>query len=254
LTQLILFRDHDSRCKVDETGFNKIGYVTRNDYVIYPYNNRIVRKSFHKFARNNNVVVSLDCHPNAESIETFFTSNVINFYMYHSALNNIRENNTTFWDNPIKVPILLPISDVIHESRWWKLLPLLQNGDLIFTIDSRSFASRMIAFLDQGAWSHVGLYVGDGKIIEAITSGVVERHIEVYHYPRYRLGAYRIDRATPGQIDLMIQFDRKQLGKSYNWAQLLCLGAQLLFGMFPRETSTPNELMPLADCRLIGVV
>ncbi len=254
MTGLIVFKDRDRWHKIDETGFNKTGYVTRNGVVIYPSRRRIAKTSLQMVERRHHCLFSIAAHPHADQIELFFSSNVINYYLYSTAMEQIRQTESRFWDYPIKVPILSPAIPTEYESRWGHLTATLQKGDLIFTLDSTSMASKLITYLDQGAWSHVGLYAGEGRIVEAITSGVVERSIEAYHHPRYRLGAYRVDSAKPKQIETMIFFQRTQIGKPYGWTQLLRLGAQLVFGVFPREVLTPNELIPAFECRLVEIV
>jgi cell wall-associated NlpC family hydrolase len=56
----------------------------------------------------------------------------------------------------------------------------LQRGDGIFTFDTQSTLSHIITHFDQGTWSHSATYVGDGKVVEAIGEGVLERPIESY--------------------------------------------------------------------------
>jgi hypothetical protein len=249
-----MFKDCDRWNKPDETGFNKTGYVTRNGVVIYPKRRQIAKTSLQKVERRQHRLFSIAGHPRADQIEIFFSNNVINFYLYHSAMAQIRQSESQFWDHPIKVPILLPTVPTEYESRWARLSTILRKGDHIFTLDTNSVASKLIAYLDQGTWSHVGCYVGEGRIVEAITSGVVERSIEAYHRPRYRLGVYRVDSAKPEQIEAMVSFQRTQIGKRYGWTQLFRLGAQLVFGVFPREVLTPNELIPAFGHRLIEIV
>ena len=52
---------------------------------------------------------------------------------------------------------------------------LLRVGDSIMLIDTASVVSRLLAYFDHGVWSHEATWIGDGKVHEATTSGVVER-------------------------------------------------------------------------------
>src|SRR6202041_910029 len=108
-----------------------------------------------------------------------------------AAMRHMKDTGSSFWQHPIKLPMLKPISKEEHEHRWVQGAALVQKGDLIFTFDTQSLISRVITYFDQGAWSHTGSYTGDGHIIEAIGEGVVERNIEAYHSPKYRMGIYR---------------------------------------------------------------
>jgi hypothetical protein len=162
-----------------------------------------------------------------------------------------------FWDRPIKLPILTPITPAEHETRWNTLLNTLERGDSVFTLDTKSIASRLITYLDQGTWSHVGTYSGEGLIIEAITSGVTERSIEAYHHPRYRLGVYRLGGSTE-QIDKMIKWHRSQLGKPYAFKKVLRLGIRMILGMWPDPIETmqvtPNRAIAIWPFQLVEVI
>jgi uncharacterized protein YycO len=156
-------------------------------------------------------------HPHSAQIEEFFTTNVMNNKLYVRALLEIGNVNSTFWNKPIKVPILTPITAEEHEARWNRMVKLLQKGDGIFTFDTKSPSSRVITYLDQGTWSHIATYAGNGQICEAIPSGVVERSIEAYRDSRYRLGVYRVPGASLEQIDALVKAGRSQVGKRYNF-------------------------------------
>jgi hypothetical protein len=155
------------------------------------------------------------------------------------------------------LPILTPITPSEHETRWNTLLRTLQRGDFVFTLDTRSIASRLIAYLDQGTWSHVGTYTGEGRIIEAITSGVTERSIEAYHHHRYRLGVYRLP-GSAEQFDKMIEWSRSQLGKPYALRKALRLGIRMILGMRsdPIETRQvgPNRAIAIQPLRLVEFI
>jgi cell wall-associated NlpC family hydrolase len=189
MTAVVVFKESgDPWHSVDASGFNKTGYVTNCGVVIYPRRSRIAHTSVKAVTRRHHRLIDLSTHPRAAEIETFFTNNVINNTLYVEAMRQIGDPNSSFWNNPIKIPILSPISLEEHEARWSRILGVLQKGDAIFTLDTKSIISRLITYLDQGTWSHVGTYAGNGKITEAITSGVVERDIEEYHDSRYRIG------------------------------------------------------------------
>lgn len=242
--------------RTDETGFNKTGFVTEKGIVIYPRRSRIARMSIEAVRKKPHRLLKID-HPRAEQIETFFTSNVMNTYLYVKGMQQIADANSPFWDNPVKLPILTPINPAEHEARWSRIPGILQKGDGIFTLDTKSIASRLIAYLDQGTWSHVGTYVGNGQIVEAITLGVVERSIEAYHDTRYRLGVYRLPGASPKQIDSLVAFNRSIVGDRYSYRKAFTLGIRLALGIWPSSGArhtTPNMLITRAGYDLIGIV
>jgi hypothetical protein len=151
MTRLVLFRGgFDPWHRPDATGFSKTGYVTATEMVIHPRLSRIARTPLKKIVQRSHRFIDLPNHPYAAQIEEFFTKNVISNMLYVRALPEIRNVNSTFWNNPIKVPILTPITSQEHEARWNRMVGLLQKGDGIFTFDTRSLGSRVIAYLDQG--------------------------------------------------------------------------------------------------------
>jgi hypothetical protein len=257
VTTTVLFKEFDPWHPTDATGFNKTGYVTKSGVVIYPRRSRIARKSVDAIMRQPHRFVRMSAHSRAEQIEIFFTNNIINTAMYVMAMERIGQPTSGFWDNPIKLPILNPISRAEHDKRWNKVPKELQRGDAIFTVDTQSISSRLITYLDQGTWSHVGIYTGEGRISEAITSGVTERSIENYHDPRYRLGIYRAG-GSEEQLTKMIEALRSQIGKPYASKKVLRLGVRMLLGIWPnpneRYQITPNRLIPIAGFRLVEVI
>jgi hypothetical protein len=240
----VLFKEFDPWHPTDQTGFNKVGYVTENGVVIYPRRSRIAKKSLSVIKRRPHRIIQLARHPRAKEIETFFTSNVINTAMFVAGIQMIGLPGSPFWDSPIKMPVLTPITPAEHEKKWNTVLPTIQRGDAVFTLDTKSVASRLITYLDQGTWSHVGMYTGEGRICEAVTSGVTERSIEAYHDPRYRLGIYRLG-GSPEQIDKMIEWSRSQIGKAYAFRKVLRLGIRMILGIWPPSVETRQVTPPL---------
>ena len=243
--------------KTDATGFNKTGLVTKEGVVIYPRRSRIARTSIRRVMQKRHRVIDLSAQPHAEQIEKFLTANAINNTLYVKALQHLVDHTSTFWTNPIKIPILTPITLEEHDVRWKRLVGQLRRGDGIFTLDSRSFGSRVIAHLDQGTWSHSATYSGNGQIIEAVTSGVIERSIEAYNNPHYRLGVYRLPGISPEQVDRLITFSRSAVGARYNYIGALILGLRLALGIWPTTRAahtTPNILITRGDYELIDIV
>jgi Permuted papain-like amidase enzyme, YaeF/YiiX, C92 family len=261
MTTVVMFKEFDPWHPADITGFNKTGYVTESGVVIYPRRSRIARKSIDAVMKQPYRIFQNTRHPRAMEVEIFFTNNVINTAMYTTAMQLLAQPESRFWDHPIKLPILRPITPAEHETRWNTLLNAFQKGDMIFTFDTESIVSRFIAYLDQGTWSHVGTYTGEGRISEAITSGAVERSIEAYHHPRYRLGIYRHS-GSVRQIDAVIEAARSQIGKPYAFGKVLRLGGRMILGIWPtpgeRRHVTPNMLITMlstnADLRLVEVI
>ena len=264
MTAVVVFKGRgDPWHPTDASGFSKTGYVTNSGIVIYPRRSRIAVTSIEAVTRRHHRLIDISTHPRAAQIEALFTNNVINNTLYVAAMQQIGNPNSPFWNNPIKIPILSPISPEEHESRWRTFVDALQKGDGIFTFDTKSIVSRIIMHLDQGAWSHCGTYVGNGRIVEAITLGVVERSIDAYHDTRYRLGIYRLPGASPQQIDSLIAFCHSTVGDRYSYRKVLLLGIRLVLGIWPSSKpqssllaryATANRLITIAGYELVEIV
>ena len=83
------------------------------------------------------------------------------------------------------------IDDDAYNEGWAIFVQSLKPGDAIYTVDTKSYLSRFIAWATHGTWSHVAWYMGDGMISESTTSGIRTVPIEFYKQRRYWLGAYR---------------------------------------------------------------
>lgn len=116
-------------------------------------------------------------------------------------------------------------SDTEFYKRSETMMAILQRRDWIFTADSNSKISGLICRWDQGPWSHMGAYTGDGFLCEAIPLRVSERPIDVYRNPRYRLGIYRHRGMTAEEADKLIAFNRRTVGESYGYRKAVRLAS-----------------------------
>jgi hypothetical protein len=259
----VLFRDCDRIWyRVDETGFNKIGYVTRRHTVIYPRLNRSLTEApAGRIRRYPHQVLQLTVRSEADvhNVERFFTENEpsIELFNYGVAAAAVRQD-LSFFENPVRIPILDTITPEEFERRWAVFRKILRPADTVAVIDTKSLRSRLIARFDQGTWSHVGAYSGNGTILEAISARCVERDIEVYHKTRYRLGAYRMNSLDERAAGRVVSWARSQLGASYNTRGAVRLAAFKLFGIKPQGEGTknvsPNDIARSERFSLVHVV
>jgi Permuted papain-like amidase enzyme, YaeF/YiiX, C92 family len=267
MIRLCAFRDRDPWFKPDSTGLNKTGYVTANDIVVYPVRRHFVAEPLQRLekrVRGRRLMMSRrECHQEtAQRVDSYFTENVMNPALMNRGMRELLGPDLGYFDHPIRLPILSPITNDEYEKRWAQLVDQIQPGDTLLVIDEKSRLSRLVAKVDMGTWSHTAICFGRGIVIEAITTGVVQRDISVYHSRNYRVGLYRIPGGvTDEQITKMHAFAIEQLGKKYAWGQIVRLGirkllrarppAQLQF--LPSKLS-PNDLIALSILELIHVV
>jgi hypothetical protein len=96
----------DSWHKVDATGFNVVGYVTRNDLVIHPRRSRIAKTPLAKIVTRPHRIIEVPEHQYEDKIETFFTNNIINNTLFVQAIQRIPDLKSGFWNKPVRIPIL----------------------------------------------------------------------------------------------------------------------------------------------------
>jgi len=264
---LVMFRDWDLWYKppfydVNWSEYNKTGYVSEDGLVIYPFGRGLRNEKFEEIRKKKHTLVPLSFMSNLEGIETFFTKNRPNVNLFFQGLHALGRRDDSFFESPIRLPILPPLSDFEFEKRWEQLLMLLRPADQIMIIDTASLISKAIAAIDHGTWSHVGGYVGNGRIFEMILSGAVERSLDVYRSPRYRIGLYRVkdvDVESPESIkkgDAFIAYCRASIGRArYNYLGLIRLGAIKILGIRKKSLGdhdlSPNDMAIFLPIELI---
>lgn len=236
---LITFLDGDRSHKPDQTGHNKIGYIAHNNQVLYSWRNKIIQKSLSAIERLPHRKIPLPEGVDRGCVERFFIENFQTIELFNMGFVSLLQKNFEYFANPIKLPRLDPIDLEQRDFRWKQLTQLVRRGDALFTFDTRSFFSKLIAFVDNGPWSHVAMCTDTKTVIEAITSGVQERELEVYAHHRYRVGLYR----PIGLVDpeKSLEFMRAQIGKSYAYSKAAVAGLQKFLNR-NRLAPTPNDL------------
>lgn len=250
---LIAFKWKNSAGKVDETGFNTVGYVTNSGMVVFQNRRRIIQRKFSEIKTLPHQTFKISESFDLEKIDKFFTENFQTPELFHHGLASITQGGVTYFDSPIKLPKLEnsePQSE-IRTKAWGYLKNEIQIGDVLFTFDTKSFTSKVITWVDNGPWSHCGICTGNGTIVEATTSGMVERPIDVYADTRYRVGLYKV-LSEGDQPEKRIEFSRAQLGKPYNFRGAFVAGLRKLMNR-PR-TPTPNDLATSPMLQLVALV
>ena len=255
--RLCTFADRDPWFRRDGTGHNKVGFISKSDEVIYPVRRHFVRVPLATLRKRMGSVEmwTHERHVSEEQerqIETFFAQNVLNPLLMTKGINLIATAEDLRWfEHPIRLPVLSPIDSAEHKQRWSELISILKIGDSIFTVDQGSRISRAIASVDLGTWSHCGFYSGDGRILEAITQGVVERSIAAYEKPRYRIGVYRIPELTATKANSLIESARTQIGSQYGWTTIGRLAIQKVLRV-RLDLSKPKNISPNAAAAMFA--
>lgn len=86
----------------------------------------------------------------------------------------------------------------------------LKKGDILFEHKVGDWG----ILASTGYWTHLGIYDGGGRVIEAISGvGVTSSPVAGWDYPgKNDVGIYRLTGATQSQIDVAVAFAQKQAG------------------------------------------
>lgn len=103
----------------------------------------------------------------------------------------------------------------------------LQAGDIIVST-TRQFVSRAIRLGTISPVSHVMLYVGDGRVIEAVGSGVRETTLAAAIDDAILAVAYRHPQLDAARATVLVAYARTRVGNPYNYAGVAYQGYRLL--------------------------
>lgn len=103
-------------------------------------------------------------------------------------------------------------------------------GDIFFYHTRRSIISWMIMYFTDSIWSHTGCFVGNGRIIDATTSGVIEHPIADYCDGNGYMSIASVRDITEVQRQAMVGFMRRQVGARFNWVGVIRLFLSIISG------------------------
>lgn len=250
---LLRLLDNDPRFPVDETGSNKVGYLSRDGMVYFENGRGVAIRSLWSIRARIRAEIEMLGEINFAVIDAFFASNRMTPISFQVGLKALVRSDFEFFENPIRWPIFAAISENERCARWSFLARSAMPGDLIFLSDRGSVTSRLMAALDGGVWSHMAICCGGGRFLDARPGGVAEHNMEEWAESHYRLALYR-PRMRPEKIQALMTFHRDQIGCGYNYFGVLLTWVRKLFGDVER-IPTPNDFaMFMRQVDLIALV
>lgn len=268
-----MFRDWDPWYKppfynrVSWRDYNKTGYVSKSGRVVFPYRRSLRTDRVEIIERRSHTVVPLSFMSNPDNLEKFFTQNKPNAELFFQGLNALGRRDDEFFEYPIRLPILPPTNAQEFEERWQRMQHIVRPADCIMIFDTTSYISRLMAAVDRGVWSHVAGYAGNGNVFELILSGMVERPLDTYRSPLYRIGIYRARpsnggaeyAADPKRIHAFLANSRASIGRThYDYLKVVKLGFVKTFGIRLKQPSdhdvTPNDMARSVLFKLIFTI
>jgi hypothetical protein len=94
----------------------------------------------------------------------------------------------------------------------------LHDGDMVVGRCEAAATTNAIEWLGS-RWTHVGLYIGNGLVVEALdSSGVVVTSLALFMRRYTRVAVYRVDQSW--NVEAGVRYALAQVGKPYNFAFL----------------------------------
>ncbi len=244
---IILFIDRKYRKKPDESGYNQVGVLLQNKKILCLRDRKIVILDYASISKNS-VARCFSDNKQAEICCNYFTINKNNWRLINLGFISLAHNRFFVLTKPIIIPPLKEIPNIENRERlWFELMDKIEIGDGIMFRDNKSIISKVISYITEGPWSHAGIYIGNGKLIEATIFGVHESYLESYKQDSIRIGVYRPWKITDEKRKSLMESLTKHLGKKYNYIGVIRLGIACLLRIkldkSKPKNNTPNDLI-----------
>lgn len=250
----VVFHDDDSKLQPDETGCNQIGILMDNSKILFCRNRKLIKADTNKISASKMLLYPFKDEEISLGIFKYFQERVKDYRLFNYGLTQIKSNHFEFLYSQDILPILRKwISSADYENAWINLVSKMQKGDLICVFNEKSIISKCISVIDKGPWSHCAMYIGNGEISEAITTGVVRRIIDVYKNKYIHIGLYRTFDITPEIQNSVVNKYLSLIGYKYNYKGVLLLGFKKLFGL-EFKIGSPNDLVCNGSLYLVDFI
>lgn len=109
---------------------------------------------------------------------------------------------------------------------------MIKRGDIL-VVRNIGWLSKAIRVLTKGYYNHVGVFISETELVEATFKEVavspLAKFVDMYNNRQCEFAIYRPKNATPDQIDMIVDFAEAQVGRKYDFAQLLSIGLFICF-------------------------
>jgi uncharacterized protein YycO len=129
----------------------------------------------------------------------------------------------------------------ITQIDYEEMMKILKVGDIITTKTNGELSNPLVP----GFWGHVGIYDGNGKVVEATTHNVVHTNLAWFLTTKDYVAVSRAKFLTEEQNQAVVDYCIKQVGKKYDFSfntsdiekfycsELIYMGIQTVTGQSP---------------------
>ncbi len=145
----------------------------------------------------------------------------------------------------------------ITEADYEEMQKVLKVGDIISALTNGEFSNPFVP----GFWGHVGIYAGEGKVIEATTHNVKETNLAWFLMGKDYIAISRANFLSEEQCQAVVGYCQQQIGKKYDFSfntsdikkfycsELIYMGIQAVTSQSPfklnkilgQETIAPSD-------------
>jgi|GEM_PF-2668523 hypothetical protein len=232
----IFFNDPHTRRKPDRSGFNQYGIFLRNGNVLFNRPRWYGRKGkmFELPPAMLGKEIKVACSQDISFRSKFciyFEMNRDNYRLFDLGISKLTSNEFSFFDYPEIMPNWKEKQFDDNKEKWERLYSVIKPGDLFTAFDPQSLVSRLIAWVDDGSWSHCGLCLGGSQVSEVTSKGRIISDLEDYRKKRVHVGVYRQwPELNEDQTARLIHFSLSKLGGKYNYIGAFKCGVNTLLG------------------------
>jgi uncharacterized protein YycO len=103
---------------------------------------------------------------------------------------------------------------LVTEEDFLAMDKLLKIGDVISTKTNGELSNPFVP----GFWGHVGVYVGNGMVVQATTHGVISTHLAWFLKDKDYCAVSRPNFLSEDQCWLVADYCKQQVGKQYDFS------------------------------------
>ncbi len=255
---MIFFVDKKSKEKIGtKTGCNQTGIFISKNEIVFLRKRKIRKINLEELTGSKIMITQHKDKSLIPKITKYFNNIHYNYRLFILGIRAIAQNNIEVFNCDSIMPKIKKYQSTSeYNAAWDWFLYNLKKGDILFTFNSKSIISKIIASIDKGSWSHCGIYAGEGKIFEALSSGRVLRSIENYRKQHIHIGVYRPNLNNPDSNNLLDKYIKSEIGPGYGYLKALMIGIRTILGLndgsFEPTDVTPNGIIYSGSLYLVG--
>lgn len=184
--------------------------------IFKPFSNRKqIKESIEIIKENPDIDIVINGHTHYRDYREFYVNGQLCKYINTGRFNG-RKMDVTVIDTETDEIVQ---NNIIKKFKTKDVRQSLKKGDYILSGDSDNIVSNAIKSVTDSNYSHAMIYIGHGRVLEAVGKGVIIAPVDKYFDGGHDLLILRLnDRSKVGKI---IKYLNKKLGRKYSKIQIV---------------------------------